>query len=99
MATMWKDIGESGKGFLSGTLVGLTGLVRGVGENAQANAANNRAIAGANAQAPELIKQQLAAQDAEAARQEKIILYTGAGAAIIIVLFIILLIILKKRKA
>ena len=98
MSSTWKDIGGSGKDFLNNTLQGFGGLVGGIGENARANAANNKAIAGANAQAPEIIKQQLAAQDAEAARKEKIILYTGGGAAVIIVLFIILLIILKRKK-
>jgi len=99
MALDWRATGANAKGLLDSVLTGASNIITGIGQNAQANAANNKAIAGANAQAPDIIKQQLAAQEAKEARQEKILMYSGIGAAIIIALFIILLIILKKRKA
>jgi hypothetical protein len=93
-----KDLGNSALGLFTGIFTGVGNVARAAGENALTNVDNSRATVDANKAAPDIIKQQLAAQQAQQDNQNKLYLYAGSGAAALIVIILVVIAIARRKK-
>lgn len=93
-----KDLGNSALGLFTNIFTGVGNVVSAAGQNALVNVDNSRATVDANKAAPDIIKQQLAAQQTAQDNQNKLYLYAGSGAAALIVIILVVVAIARRKK-
>ena len=93
-----KDLGNSALGLFTNIFTGVGNVVNAAGQNALVNVDNSRATVAANNAAPDIIKQQLAAQQTAQDNQNKLYLYAGSGAAALIVIILVVVAIARRKK-
>lgn len=94
----WKALGSSTIGLFTNLFTGVGNVVNAAGQNALTNVENNKATAAANRAAPDIIKDQIAAQKQAQDDQNKLYLYAGGGAAALIVIILVVIAIARRKK-
>jgi hypothetical protein len=92
-----KDLGNSALGLFTNLFTGAGNVLNAAGQNALTNVENNKATAAANRAAPDIIKDQIAAQKQAQDDQNKLYLYAGGGAAALIVVILVVIAIARRK--